>query len=389
MKRHISTDAIHVGEHHEMFNHAVVPDISPATIFEFESYAHYMEHLQSGKDFVYTRGQNPTRFCLEEKLASLEGSQSAIALSSGMSAISTALLSVVKSGETVIAQKYLYGNAVELMRDYLPNLGIKSIQAESEKLYDLSWVPDNARAVYIETPSNPTLRIVDIKKVVEAAKAKNLVVIADNTFATPVFQKPLQLGVDLVVHSATKYLGGHSDVLGGVICGNGDLIDKCRNWQVVIGCVLDPFTSYLLMRGIKTLSVRMAKAQSNTMKVARFLADSKKIAQVYYPGLYNNPDHTLAASQMSGYGAMVSFEPVGGLDNTIKFFDSLQLVIRAGSLGGVESSISIPSLMSHHALSLQEQIEAGIKPELLRLSVGIEDEVDLLTDLDQALAKLP
>lgn len=389
MRRHISTDAIHVGEHPEMFNHSVVPDISPATIFEFDSFAHYMEHVKTGKGYVYTRGQNPTRFCLEEKLASLEESQSAIALSSGMSAVTVALLSVAKAGQTVIAQKHLYGNAVELMRDYLPNLGIKTIQVDAEKLYDLSWAPDQSSVVYIETPSNPTLRVTDIKKVVQAAKAKGLTIIADNTFATPVFQKPLKLGVDLVVHSATKYLGGHSDVLGGVICGNGELMEKCRNWQVVTGCVLDPFTSYLLMRGIKTLSIRMAKAQSNTMKVARYLADSKKIAKVYYPGLYNDPDHSLAASQMSGYGAMVSFEPVGGMDSTIKIFDSLNLIRRAGSLGGVESTISIPSVMSHHALSPQEQSDAGIKPELMRLSVGIEDEVDLLTDLDQALGKLP
>jgi cystathionine beta-lyase/cystathionine gamma-synthase len=389
MRRHISTDAIHVGEHPEMFNHSVVPGILPATIFEFESFAHYMEHVKSGKDFVYTRGQNPTRFCLEEKLASLEESQSAIALSSGMSAVTVALLSAVKAGQTVIAQKHLYGNAVELMRDYLPNLGIKSIQVDAEKLYDLSWVPDQTSVVYIETPSNPTLRVTDIRKAVQAAKARGLTVIADNTFATPVFQKPLKLGVDLVVHSATKYLGGHSDVLGGVICGNSDLIEKCRNWQVVTGCVLDPFSSYLLMRGIKTLTIRMAKAQSNTMKVARYLADSKKIAKVYYPGLYNDPDHSLAASQMSGYGAMVSFEPVGGMDSTIKIFDSLNLIRRAGSLGGVESTISIPSVMSHHSLSPQEQIDSGIKPELMRLSVGIEDEVDLLTDLDQALGKLP
>jgi cystathionine beta-lyase/cystathionine gamma-synthase len=388
VKRHISTDSIHVGEHPELFNNAVVPDICPATIFEFENYAHYVEHMETGKGYVYTRGANPTRQCLEEKLAVLEGSESAIALSSGMSAVLVSLLSVLKSGDAVVVQRNLYGNAVELMRDYMTQLGIEAIQVDYDKLYDLSWTPGNVRAVYIETPSNPTLRITDIKRTVSAAKNRGLKVITDNTFATPVFQKPLQLGVDLVIHSGTKYLGGHSDVLGGAICGNGELIEKCRNWQVVIGCVLDPFTSYLMMRGIKTLSVRMAKAQSNTMKIARFIADHKKIAKVFYPGLYNDPDHKLAAEQMSGYGAMVSFEPVGGLEDAIKIFDNLKLIRRAGSLGGVESTISIPAVMSHHALSPQEQADAGITPGLIRLSVGIEDEIDLLTDLDQALGKL-
>ncbi len=389
MKRHISTDAIHTGEHPEMFNFAVVPDISLATIFEFESFAHYKKHMETGEGFVYTRGMNPTRACLEEKLASLENAEMAIALSSGMSAITVALLSQIASGQTIIAQRNLYGNAVELMRDFFPKLWIDWVQVDSEKLYDLSWAPENAGLVYIETPSNPTLRITDIRRVVEQAHARGLKVLVDNTFASPCFQHPLALGADLVIHSATKYLGGHSDVLGGVICGSRELVEECRKWQVCMGCVLDPFSSYLLMRGIKTLSLRMQKAQSNTMKVARYLADHKKVTKVFYPGLYNDPDHALAASQMSGFGAMVSFEVEGGIDGAAKIFDEVQLIRRAGSLGGVESNISIPSVMSHHALSPQEQIEAGISPGLLRLSVGIEEEIDLLTDLDQALGKLP
>jgi cystathionine beta-lyase/cystathionine gamma-synthase len=389
MKRHISTESIHSGEHPEMFNNAVIPDISLATIFEFESFEHYKKHMETGEGFVYTRGMNPTRMCLEEKLASLENAEKAIALSSGMSAITVALLSQISSGQTIIAQKNLYGNAVELMRDFFPKLWIECVQVDSQKLYDLSWAPDNAGLVYIETPSNPTLRITDIRKVVKQAHAKGLKVIADNTFASPCFQHPLDLGVDLVIHSATKYLGGHSDLLGGVICGSKEIVEHCQKWQVCMGCVLDPFSSYLMMRGIKTLNLRMSKAQSNAMKIARFLADHKKVTKVYYPGLYNDPDHVLAATQMSGYGAMISFEVVGGIDGAAKVFDEVQLIRRAGSLGGVESNISIPSVMSHHALSPQEQLEAGISPGLMRLSVGVEDEVDLLTDLDQALAKVP
>lgn len=384
--RHLNTDAIHAGEHPEWFNMATMGDISLSTSFVIEN---TKQLLDGSFKYIYTRHLNPTRDCLQQKLAAMDGSEAAIALSSGMAAISVALLSVLKPGDTLICQKIVYGGTFDFVTKVLPRFAINTIFVENDKLYDLSWAPKEAKAVFIETPINPTIGLIDIKQVAQQAKSKGIISIMDNSFATMVLQKPSTMGVDLVVYSATKFLGGHSDILAGVITGKKDLVCACDTLMSQIGCPLDPFHCYLLSRSLKTLEIRVLRAQSNAMEIARFLANHPKVTRVFYPGLWNAADRELALKQMKGWGAMLTFEVSGGLEGASVVFDNLNLVIRAGSLGGIETTISIPVLMSHHHLNEDELKERDITPGMLRLSVGIEDSGDLESDLKQALDKVP
>jgi len=387
MKKHITTDAIHSGEHPEWFNNAVISDIALSTSYVIPNAAALKnEHY---KGYTYTRTQNPTRKSLQEKLASIDGAEAAIATSSGMAAITIALMSILRPGDLIVSQDSIYGGSFDLFKRFLPNYGIKTLLVPKEQLYDLSWAPFEAKIVYIETPSNPTLRLTDIEKVVQSAHAKGLKVIADNSFATCFLQKPLDFGVDLVVYSATKFLNGHSDVLAGVVTGNEELIAKADDLMIAFGCPLDVFSCYQLSRGLKTLAIRMTRAQSNAMEISRFLAHSPKVTKVFYPGLWDSPERDLALKQMSGFGAMVSFEIRGGVDGASAFFDAVKLIIRAGSLGGIESTLSIPIFMSHQHLDEESLKVAEITPGMLRLSVGIEENFDLIGDLKQALESVP
>lgn len=384
--RHINTDAIHSGEHPEWFNMATMGDIALSTSFVIEN---TKQLLDGSFKYIYTRHLNPTRDCLQQKLAAMDGSESAIALSSGMAAISVALLSILEPGDTLICQKVVYGGTFDFLTKVLPKFGINTIFVENDKLYDLTWAPKQAKAVFIETPINPTIALIDIKQVAGQAKSKGLISIMDNSFATMVLQKPFTMGIDLVVYSATKFLGGHSDILAGVITGKKELVCACDTLMSQIGCPLDPFHCYLLSRSLKTLEIRILKAQANAMEIARFLANHPKVTRVFYPGLWNAADRELALKQMKGWGAMLTFEVIGGLEGASVVFDNLNLIIRAGSLGGIETTISIPVLMSHHHLNDEELKERDITPGMLRLSVGIEDSGDLENDLKQALDKVP
>ncbi len=386
MKRHITTDGIHAGEHPEWYNRAVIGHITPSTLYEIET---TKDVIEGNYDYIYPRLINPSRKSLQEKLATMEQSEGALATCSGMSAIAVAFMSQLRPGDIILAQNSLYGGTFSLMTNILPNFYIRTIFVPKEKLYDLSWAPKNAKLVYIESPSNPTLRITDIRATVKAAKERGLKVFFDNTFATFFLQRPLELGVDVDLYSATKFLNGHSDVLAGVIAGNKETIENADNYLVQFGSPLDPFSCFLLGRGLKTLAIRMAKAQSNAMEIARFLANDKKVTRVFYPGLWNDSDRELAVSQMSGFGAVVTFEVRGGIEGSAAFFDNCKLIFKAGSLGGVESNVSIPVLMSHHHLNEEEFKTADITPGMLRLSVGIEENTDLIEDIKQALAKIP
>ncbi|HOO96487.1 MAG TPA: PLP-dependent aspartate aminotransferase family protein [Caldisericia bacterium] len=385
MGKHFSTRAIHDGDKPEENNGAFVGHIAPSSVYE-------LPKLETPSDsfgeFIYSRLGTPTRNSLEKKLASIENGEAAIALSSGMAAISCAILSNANSGDVIVCQNDVYGGTYEFLTQIAPRYNIETVFAGREKLYDLSWVSDKTKLVWIETPSNPFLRITDIRKVVNSAHQHELKVIADNTFASPYLQNPLTLGVDIVVHSMTKYLGGHSDVLGGAVVSNKENVEKSYEMMTNLGCPLDPFSCFLVSRGIKTLVIRMRRAQSNATKIARFLSEHNKVSKVYYPGLYDNTDRMLALEQMRGFGAIVTFSLKNGFEAARDFFNSLELIVRAGSLGGVESSVCLPIMTSHHALSDSHKKSIGLDESVIRLSVGIEDELDLLEDISQALDKI-
>ena len=305
---------------------------------------------------------------------------------SGSAAISSALLSVLRAGDELIATRQLYGGSYRLLRDILPRMGIRAhhVEANLEGLDRL--VNANTRAIYVESPTNPTLGLVDLKKVVALARKHKLVSLMDNTFATPILQKPLDLGFDLVMHSATKYLAGHSDIVAGAVAGNRERIAKVRETMILLGGSMDPDPAYLLIRGLKTLEIRVHRQSESALAVARFLERHPKIARVHYPGLASHPDHALAKRQMTGFGGMLAFDVRGGLPAARRFCDRAKIFLLAASLGGVESLIVLPIYTSHYRMVTQELAEAGIGPGTVRMSIGLDDPADLLADVKGALS---
>jgi methionine-gamma-lyase len=321
----------------------------------------------------------------ESKIAQLENGEAALVTASGSAAISSAVLAVLQVGDELIATRQLYGGSYRLMRDVLPRMGIRvhHVEANLESVDRL--VNAKTRALYIETPTNPTLGLVDLKKVVALARNHKLVSIIDNTFATPILQKPLDLGFDLVVHSATKYLAGHSDIVAGAVAGNRELVGKVRHLMISLGGSMDPDPAYLLIRGLKTLELRVWRQCKSAMAVARFLERHPKIGRVHYPGLASHPDHRLAKRQMKGFGGMLAFDLKGGLSAARRFCDRTKVFLLAASLGGVESLIVLPIYTSHYRMSTVELAAAGVGPGTVRMSIGLEDPDDLLADLKLAL----
>ncbi len=338
------------------------------------------------KAYIYTRYGNPTLTVAEEKLAALEGAEAAVVTSSGMAAISSALLGVLKAGDELIATRQLYGGTYRLMRDILPDLGIRVHHVEADLRGAEELVNSRTRALYVETPTNPTLRVVDLGKAIAITRKHKLVSLIDNTFASPIFQKPLALGFDIVLHSATKYLSGHSDLIAGAAAGSRKWMDRIRSMVIALGGSMDPTAAYLLIRGMKTLELRVRKQSENAMAVARFLEKHPKVARVHYPGLASHPDHRLAARQMGGFGSMLAFDLKGGLPVARRFCDRTRIFLLAASLGGVESLVILPIYTSHYNMSGEELAKVGVSPGTVRVSVGLEDAADLLADLKQALA---
>lgn len=338
------------------------------------------------KAYIYTRYGNPTLAVAEAKIAALEGAEAALVTASGMAAISSALLAVLSSGDEVIAVRQIYGGTYRLMRDILPRLGIRVSYVETDLAGAEALVRPRTRALYIETPTNPTLRLVDLRKAAALARKHNLASLIDNTFASPFLQNPLAFGFDIVMHSATKYLGGHSDLIGGVIAGSQEWIDRARQMVIHLGGSMDPEAGYLLDRGLKTLALRVERQCETAMTIARFLARHPRVARVHYPGLKSHPDHALAARQMRGFGGMLAFDLKGGLAAAARFCDRVRIFRLAASLGGTESLLVLPIYTSHHGLTREELSRAGVGPGTVRVSVGLEDAADLLADLRQALA---
>jgi cystathionine beta-lyase/cystathionine gamma-synthase len=322
----------------------------------------------------------------EAKIAELENAEAALVTASGSAAISTVLLSLLQSGDELIATRQLYGGSYRLMRDILPRMGIRVHHVGTDLEGVDRVVNAKTRAFYVESPTNPTLGFVDLRKAVDLSRKHKLVSVIDNTFATPILQKPLSMGFDLVVHSATKYLAGHSDIIAGAVAGSRERVKKVREMMISLGGSMDPDPAYLLIRGLKTLELRVRRQCQNAMAVARFLARHPKVERVHYPGLTSHPHHRLASRQMKGFGGMMAFDMKGGLAAARRFCDRAEVFLLAASLGGVESLIVLPIYTSHHRMDTAELTAAGVKPGTVRMSVGLEDPADLIADLRQALS---
>jgi cystathionine beta-lyase/cystathionine gamma-synthase len=336
--------------------------------------------------YLYSRYANPTVVSVERKLAALDGAEQALLFSSGMGAIATILMTELKAGDEIVCSASVYGGTLHLLTDVLSRFDVVarfvSVAALAEPA---AVIGPRTRVLWFETPTNPTLRCIDIRRVAEACRARDVRSIIDNTFATPLNQRPLSLGIDLVMQSATKYLNGHSDLTGGVVAGPAALVIPIERTRRFLGTVMDPHAAYALGRGLKTLPLRIAAHNRNASTVAEFLAGDARVAQVYYPGLPSHPDHHVAAAQMNGFGGMVCFDLNGSFDRAARVYDRLKVVKRAASLGGIESLISMPVLTSHWACTDDQMREAGVTRGMLRLSVGLEDVADLIGDLDRAL----
>ena len=382
-----ATVAVHGGELEHGLNAPLTAPIVRSSNFTFESTAE-MKRWAEGKSkaYIYTRYGNPTLAVAEAKIAQLENGEAALVTASGSAAISSALFSVLRAGDELIATRQLYGGSYRLMRDVLPEMGIRvhHVPANLEGVDRL--VNPKTRALYVESPTNPTLGLVDLKKVVALARKHKLVSLVDNTFATPILQKPLDLGFDLVLHSATKYLAGHSDILAGAVIGNRERVGKVRQMVISLGGSMDPDPAYLLIRGLKTLEIRVRRQCESAMAVARFLEGHPKVARVHYPGLLSHPDHRLARRQMTGFGGMLAFDLKGGLPAARRFCDRTRLFLLAASLGGVESLIVLPIYTSHYRMNTVELAAAGVSPGTVRMSIGLEDPGDLTADLKLALS---
>lgn len=337
--------------------------------------------------YEYTRSLNPTRKALEEKLAALDGAKYGLAFSSGLAAASTVIISLLKAGDNVIGFDDLYGGTRRLLSNVFVNFNISATYVDATKPENIeNAITPKSKLIWIESPTNPLMKLADIKAIAQIAHKHGLILVVDNTFLSPYFQKPLDLGADIVVYSTTKYIGGHSDVLGGsVVLNNDDFYKKIAYNQNAVGAVLSPFDSYLTLRGAKTLAVRMQQHQKNALALAEFLESSPKVKRVNFPLLKSHPQHALAVAQSSGSSGIFSFELVGTLDDAQNFLSKLKLFATAESLGGVESLIEIPAIMTHASVPKEVREQNGISDTLIRVSAGIEDTDDLVADFRQAL----
>lgn len=376
-----STKAIHAGQEPDPATGAVsVP------IYQTSTYA--QEALGKHKGFEYARTQNPTRLALERNLAALEGGRACFAFASGMAA-TNAVMTLLKAGDHVIVSDNTYGGTFRLFEKVLRNFGLEFSYVDSREPHNIEEAARaETRMLFIETPTNPVMSLVDIKTASEITRRRGIRLVVDNTFMSPFFQRPLELGADIVVHSTTKYLNGHSDSVGGaVILNDEEDIRAMAFIQNAAGAILSPMDSWLVMRGTKTLAVRMRQHDENGRRVAQFLSEHPKVRKVYYPGLKSHPQHELAERQMSGFGGMISFE-TGSLENAKSVLESVKVCTLGESLGGVETLISHPATMTHASVPEAERNRLGITDGLVRVSVGIEDVEDIIADLDQAMSNL-
>nr|WP_315170385.1 cystathionine gamma-synthase [uncultured Flavobacterium sp.] len=378
-----NTKVIHGGQHHDASTGAVMPPVYQTSTFVQTSPGQPLN-----PDYEYSRAANPTRTALEKALASIENGTRGLAFSSGLAATDCVLRSF-KAGDEIIAMDDLYGGTYRMFTRIYKDSGIKFHFVDMNDLEKFqSLINENTKLVWVETPTNPLMKLADIAAIAQITKANNILFAVDNTFATPYLQKPLDLGADIVMHSATKYLGGHSDVIAGALIVKDEALgDQLHFQQFATGATLGPMDSFLVLRGIKTLHLRVQRHCENGEKVVAFLNSHPKIQIVYYPGLPEHPFHEIAKKQMSGFGGMVSFTfKSGEKSDAIAFLEKLKVFTLAESLGGVESLANHPALMTHASIPEDKRKEIGITDDLVRLSVGVEDAADLITDLEQALS---
>jgi cystathionine gamma-lyase/cystathionine beta-lyase/cystathionine gamma-lyase/homocysteine desulfhydrase len=376
-----ATTAIHVGQEADAATGAVsVPIYATSTYLQ--------EEIGKHKGYEYARVSNPTRDRLETNLAALEGGTSSKVFASGMAAI-TAIVSMLKSGDHVVAGHNLYGGTPRLFNQVFANFGMTFSYVDTSDVSNVERaIQKNTRIVYLETPTNPLMELCDVRAISDLAHQHGIDVVVDNTFMSPYFQRPIEAGADMVVHSTTKFLNGHSDGLGGVVvCTKAEHSERLAFLQKAAGAILSPFECWLILRGVKTLAVRMVQHDANGRRVADYLSKHKKVKKVFYPGLPDHPQHELAKRQMSGFGSMIAFE-TGSLENANKMLRTVRICALAESLGGVETLISHPATMTHAAVGEEGRRKIGITDGLVRISVGVEDVDDILADLEQGLAAI-
>ncbi len=373
------TKVIHAGQEPDKSTGSVIPPVYLTSTYR-------QEEIGKHKGFEYSRTGNPTRKVLEDCLAELENGSLALAFASGMAA-EHAVLSTLRPGDHVVACGDMYGGTYRLFEEVFKPFGLEFTYVGWEAAEFKQAVKENTQLFWIESPTNPLIRLIDIREVADIAQNNGIRVVMDNTFATPVFQQPMELGADLVIHSTTKYIGGHSDLIGGaVILNDRNWYEKIKHIQNAVGAIPGPFDSWLMLRGIKTLAIRMKQHEENAIKIATFLKDHPVVAEVYFPGLESSPYYELACRQMAGFGGMVSFKLKNGNSETAnRFFRKLKIIALAESLGGVESLINYPAVMTHGSIPEKQRAVIGITNDLIRFSVGIEDAGDLIEDLSTAL----
>jgi len=381
------TASVWAGELEEFYKGATTPPIVNSVTYGYHDLEDWYEVALGNKEgHIYSRNTNPTVEVFEEKVRVLEHAEAATAFSTGMAAISNTLFSLLAPGDKVVTIKDTYGGTSRLFLEFLPAINVDVTLCETGHHEEMEEeISKGCTLVYLETPTNPTLKVLDLKRLIHAAKTVNAIVVVDNTFATPINQNPILLGADIVVHSATKFLGGHSDVMGGVACGNKELIKRIFQYREITGASLHPMSAYMLARGMKTLELRILRQNKSAMAVAEFLSTHPQVDEVFYPGLPTHKGHDFVKNQMSGFGGMLSFSLKGGYESVKKCLPRLKLAHLAASLGSVSSLAGPPRTTSHVELTEAQRAELGIPESLIRYSVGIENIEDLIDDLTQAL----
>lgn len=384
MKRRPETAAVHGASDLEKKNGPVTTPIYQTSTFEVTD--NDEQERVTSTDRYYTRWGNPTITAVEETLAAIEGVAAARVFASGMGAITTTIMALSKTGDHIVAQRDVYGGVMKFLSQWLPKMGIDTTFVDTTDYTEYARaIRPNTKLIYIESPTNPALRIVDFEKIAALARQHGLISMADSTFGTPINQRPAEHGIDLVMHSGTKYLSGHADLTCGVVAGRQELMDQLWETRTTLGNCMDPHAAWLLIRGLKTLAVRVARQNENAQCVAEFLAQHGKVRQVHYPFLKSHPQHVIAREQMTGGGGMVTFEVDGTGEDARRVSEAMRLFKLATSLGGVESLVSIPVLTSHAMISAEQRQEMGVTEQMVRLSVGIESAEDLIADLERAL----
>ena len=385
-----STRAIHAGEQRDPQTGAITTPIYQTSNFAFTSTQELLAYNRGeASAYIYTRYGNPTLKAVETKMSALENGDDAAVFASGMAAVTTAILPLVEQGDNIVASRDIYGGTFNFLNTILPRFGITTSFVDATEIEVITEaIQPNTKLLFCESPTNPTLKLVDLVQLAKLGREHALPVMFDNTFATPINQHPARWGIEIIVHSATKYLGGHNDLMAGVVIGPTDYIQSVKELLKIFGGVLDPHAAWLLLRGLKTLPLRVHRHNKTSLQVARYLEDHDKIRHVYYPGLETHPQHSLAKTQMQGYGGVISFELKGDYAAASRFVDNMKAAFITPSLGGVETLITQPSTTSHYHLDSQERENAGISDELIRLSVGLEDVEDILAGLDHAFTTI-